>query len=385
MLGPLGSNSNTDAAVSADVALAAAGDFSAAQGNSTAGWDVTVRSSLLSTTNIVGRVFSYYLAMFTGGNGRPVFPTVYATTDDGYRYSIDLRGMDPNGWVTYGNQVGFLDSDGTTPLYHDAVSAPGGGGQLTAIQGGVKFAVPKFPLFFEPPADLTLGALGIPLTPTAPTIGPVTFVGNVSGNTTTINSGGTFSYTSNVSGIFDIVISADGVNFDPTLPANRRLRGVKPSGAQTVSWDGKANSGTAFQVGSYTFHASVHGGEYHFPFIDAENSTVGGPTVTLLNPIGGICPPWNGGCKGGFYDDRVYQTVGGTIVQSGARSATPSAASTRRRPITQTRSSAMTPHPRSALSARTRVPTRTSPAQAASVTPRASTCGLTRRRRPRAT
>jgi len=44
MLGPLGSNSNTDAAVSADVALAAAGDFSAAQGNSTAGWDVTVRS-----------------------------------------------------------------------------------------------------------------------------------------------------------------------------------------------------------------------------------------------------------------------------------------------------------------------------------------------------
>ncbi len=317
MLGPLGSNTNTDAAVSADVALAAAGDFSAAQGNSTAAWDVTVRSSLLSAANIDGRVFTYYLTLFTAGNGRLVYPTVYAATDDGYRYSIDLRGMDPNGWVTYGNQVGFLDSDGLTPLYRDAVSGPGGGGQLTVIQGNVKFAVPKFPLFFEPPADVTLTALGIPLTPTAPTIGPVTFTGNVSGNTSTVNSGGTFSYTSNVSGIYDITISADGVNFDPTLPANRRLRGLKPSGAQTVTWNGQANSGAAFAVGSYTFHASVHGGEYHFPFIDVENSIVGGPTLTLLNPIGGVCPPWNGGCKGGFYDDRVYQTIGGTTVQSG--------------------------------------------------------------------
>ena len=318
MTGPSGFTVAGNGTVAHDVALTAAGDFSSAQGTSVAGWDVTVRSSLVSVTNIQGRVFAYYLALFTGGNGLPVFPVVYASTNDGYRYSIDLRGMDPNGWVTYGNQVGFLDSDGTTPLYHDAVAANlGAPGQLTNIQGGVQFAVPTFPLFFEPPADTTLTALGIPTVPVAPVITTVSFAGNVSGNTTTINSGGTFSYNSNVSGIYDIVISADGVNFDPTLPANRRLRGVRPSGAQTVSWDGSDNSGTAFPVGSYTYRASVHGGEYHFPFIDVENSTLGGPTVTLLNPVGGICPPWTGLCKGGFYDDRAYRTLGGTVVDSG--------------------------------------------------------------------
>jgi uncharacterized repeat protein (TIGR01451 family) len=317
MTGPSGFAVAANGGVANDVALAAAADFSSAQGSSVAGWDVTVRSSLVSPTNIPGRVFTYYLALFTGGNGLPVFPVVYASTNDGYRYSIDLRGMDPNGWVVYGNQVGFLDSDGTTPLYHDAVaSSLGSPDQLTNIQGGVQFALPAFPLFFEPPADATLTALGIPTAPVPPAISTVSFTGNVSGNTTTINSGGTFSYNSNVSGIYDIVISADGVNFDPTLPANRRLRGVRSSGAQTVSWDGNDNSGTAFPVGSYTYHASVHGGEHHFPFIDVENSTFGGPTVTLLNPVRGVCPPWTGLCKGGFYD-HAYQTLNGTVVNSG--------------------------------------------------------------------
>src|SRR6185437_11147993 len=141
---PDGFSSATDGGVAADVALAAAGDFSAGQGTSIAAWDATVRSSLTSTVNITGRVFTYYLAMFTGGNGLPVFPTVYPITTDGYRYRVDMRGMDPNGWVSYGNQVGFLDSDGLTPLYHDAVaSAAGSPGQLTNIQGGVTFALPS--------------------------------------------------------------------------------------------------------------------------------------------------------------------------------------------------------------------------------------------------
>ena len=54
---------------------------------------------LASTVKIAGRLFAYYLALFTGGNGLPVYPTVYAVTSDGYRYQVDLRGMDPNGWL----------------------------------------------------------------------------------------------------------------------------------------------------------------------------------------------------------------------------------------------------------------------------------------------
>src|SRR5205807_5854002 len=152
---------NADATVAADVLLTNANDFGAAQNTSVAAWDATVRSGLASPTDITGRVFTYYLALFTAGNGLPVFPTVYAVTGDGYRYQIDMRGMDPNGWVSYGNRRGFLDSDGATPLYHDAVAANlGSPGQLTNIQGGVALYLPNFQLYFETPDDSKLAALG---------------------------------------------------------------------------------------------------------------------------------------------------------------------------------------------------------------------------------
>jgi uncharacterized repeat protein (TIGR01451 family) len=318
-LGPLGAASNVDGAVAADVALTAAGDFNATQGTSIAAWDATVRASLASTVDIVGRVFTYYLALFTGGNGLPVFPSIYAVTRDAYKYKIDLRGMDPNGWVVYGNQVGFLDSDGTTPLYHDAVAnATGSPGQLTGIQGGVSLGLPSFPLFFEPPAAVTIAALGIPATPIAPIMSAISFAGTVGGNTSLVNAGGTFKFTTNVQGVYDIVISRDGVNFDPTNPLNRSLRGVvNGAGVHTAAWDGLDNSNTAFPVGSYQAHVSLHGGEYHFPMIDVENDTSGGPTITMLNAPGGVCPPLTGGCSGAFYDDRAYMTRNGTVVDSG--------------------------------------------------------------------
>jgi uncharacterized repeat protein (TIGR01451 family)/MYXO-CTERM domain-containing protein len=305
--------------VAADVALAAAGDFNATQGTSIAAWDATVRASLGSAADITGRVFTYYLALFTGGNGLPVFPSVYAVTRDAYKYKIDLRGMDPNGWLVYGNQVGFLDSDGTTPLYHDAVAdATGSPGQLTGIQGGVSLARPSFPLFFEPPAAATIAALGIPAAPIAPLMSAISFGGKLGGNTSLVNQGGTFKFTTNVPGVYDIVISRDGVDFDPTNPLNRSLRGVVAgAGVHTVLWDGLDNSNTAFPVGAYQAHVSLHGGEYHFPMIDVENDTTGGPTITMQNAPGGVCPPLTGGCSGAFYDDRAYMTRNGTVVNSG--------------------------------------------------------------------
>ncbi len=318
-LGPLGANANTDGGVVGDVALSPGANFNASQGTSIAAWDATVRANLTSTVNVTGRVFSYYLALFTGGNGRPVFPTIYAVTGDGYKYRVDLRGMDPNGWLAYGNQVGFLDSDGATPLYHDAVAAAGGSpGQLTSIQGGVSLALPSFPLFFEPPATATIAALNIPASPIAPTVSAISFTGTVGGNTSTVNSGGTFKFTVNVSGVYDIVISRNGVNFDPTLPANRSLRGVRGAGTQTVNWNGRDNSNLAFPVGSYQARVTLHGGEYHFPMLDVENNTQGGPILTMLNPPGGVCPTTlTGGCNAAFYDDRAYMTLTGTVVNSG--------------------------------------------------------------------
>ncbi|MDZ7703732.1 MAG: hypothetical protein U5L04_04510 [Trueperaceae bacterium] len=81
-------------------------------------------------------------------------------------------------------------------------------------------------------------------------------------------------------------------DFDPTEPTNRVLRGrVGGDGLKTVDWDGKDNSGANFPAKEdYPARIRVHAGEYHFPYGDVENARSGGPTYTLLNPPGGVCP-----------------------------------------------------------------------------------------------
>ena len=303
--GPSGGGATGTDIPAGDITLASANDFNSTQGSSVAAWDVTVRATVSSTTDITGRVFAYYLALFTGTNGRCLYSDLYAVTTDGYRYQMALNGLDPNGFIIYGNQVGFYDSDGITPLYHDVL---GGDGQLANIEGGCHLALPTYPLFFHPPADETLAAAGVAATPQDPTISGLSFSGTAGGNNSRIGTGGTFTFTSNLSAVYDIVISHDSVNFDPTLPANRRLRGVRGAGTSTVAWDGKDNSGANFPIGTgYGIQAAIHAGEYHFPLLDAENNVYGGPNITLLNHA-------NAGGHSytvGFYDDRGYRTLGG--------------------------------------------------------------------------
>lgn len=232
--------------------------------------------------------------------------TYYVVILDGYRYKVETYGMDPNGWMMYGNQLGFMQPDGT-PLYHDV---RGNNGQLNVLQGGVRFALPQFPLFFSPPDDTTLTLLNIPITPTVAVISDLSFSGTATGNTALYKLGGTFSFESNVDAVYEIILNA-GPDSDPTLPTNRVLRGHTPAGPFSVVWDGKDNSGNFFPVGGYEVKASIHGGEYHFPFIDVENNVRGGPFITLLN---GPCPNFNGGCTGAFFDDRGYRTTTGQVI-----------------------------------------------------------------------
>jgi uncharacterized repeat protein (TIGR01451 family) len=315
--GPSGDGSDVDGGVSGETTLASSSNFDATQATSIAAWDITVRPDATSTTGAVGRLFTKALAAYTAGNGRPINVSVNVVTTDGFRYRTDTRGLDPNGFAFYGNQVGFFDGDGTSPLYHDAYGTTNSG-QLTALAGGVTFAAPTFPIFFGVPDAATLTALGIPLTAVAPTISALAFAGNVSGNTSSVGAGGTFSYTSGTAGVYEIVISRDGVDFDPGASQNRVLRGIRPAGTQSVAWNGKDNGGADFPVGTnYPVRASLHAGEYHFPLIDAENSTLGGPTFTLLNPPGGSCSGGSG-CTTAFFDDRGYRTVGPSAASVGA-------------------------------------------------------------------
>ena len=317
--GPTGGSDASNGGPVGDITLASANDFSSSQGSSVAAWDVTVRDSASSTTDVTGRVFAYYLALFTGSNGRSLYGNVYAATTDGFQYQIALNGVDPNGFILYGNQVGFYDSDGRSPLYHDVLGASG---QVDNIEGGCSLALPSYPLFFYPPDPAALAAAGIASAPTDPVLSALSFSGTAGSNNSRFGTGGTFTFSSNLSAVYDIVISRDNVNFDPTLPGNRRLRGIGAAGSNSVAWDGKDNSGTAFPVGTgYGVHAAIHAGEYHFPLLDAENSTQGGPNVTLLNHAN----PGGAAHTVGFYDDRGYTTLSGYNVTSSSVSASGSA------------------------------------------------------------
>ncbi len=328
--GPTGLNDATDGGPTADVTLSSAANFNATQGSSVAAWDVTVRSSTTSTTDLTGRLYSYYLSLFTGGNGLPLYSTIYFVTTDGYKYQTDIRGLDPNGFVVYGNQIGFLDTDGKTPLYHDIV---GQDGQVSSPDGGVTLAAPQFPIFFNPPNTIALSNVniydpygsfigtGIAPFPIAPSASGFSYSGTAGGNNSHLNTGGTFTFNSGTSGNYEIVIQGSGsADFDPTNVKNRVLRGVMLySGSQSVAWDGKDNSGNFFPVGTnYPVHLRVRGGEYHFPMLDAENNSTGGPTITLLNPPGSFASDLPGfGIHTAFFDDRVYKTLNGNIVQTG--------------------------------------------------------------------
>lgn len=271
-------------------------------------WDITVRSP--GGQDLSGRVFVDYLAQITAGNGpsRRVYSTVYAVTVDGFIYRVDFRGLDPNGYIFYGNRVGFLDPDGKTPLYHDAV---GSDNQFTTIEGGVILAPAEAKLFFDyPAADLPAEILP---SPAAPAISNVAFQGSAGSNDAYYSSGGVFTYQGTIGGINQIVISRDGSNFNPTLPENRVIYAQSVAGFNSVAWDGKDNAGNPFPVqNNYTYKMTFHAGEYHFPMIDVENSMLGGPTVTLLNPINGVCPFAT--CHHAFYDDRGYRLSTGYTV-----------------------------------------------------------------------
>ncbi|MBE9004188.1 DUF11 domain-containing protein [Fortiea sp. LEGE XX443] len=317
--GPVGDNTSNNAPTG-QISLSNANNFNANQGSTVAAWDVTIRSSdQNSTTDLNGRLFSYYLALFTGANGRPLYFPIYPVTTDGYRYRVDLRGTDPDGFLIYGNQVGFYDSDGITPLYHNILAQES---VLTTRDGSTSLSRPQFATFFNPPntdafsyidryrANGTFDGTGIPLIPSPPTVSNLNFTGTVGGSTTSLGTGGTFTFNSNITGNYEIVISRDGVNFDPTNSQNRVLRGVmNTAGGQSVTWNGKDNSRNNFPVGTnYPVRVKVHAGEYHFPLLDAENNFFGGPTITLLNasnPLGNTTA---------FYDDRGYTTIGGTNV-----------------------------------------------------------------------
>jgi uncharacterized repeat protein (TIGR01451 family) len=290
--GPDGVSGNTDPTTS-NTEYISNPDINTDQKSTVSMWDITVRSSVSSTTDLTGRVFTDYVALITGSNGRYVKSKFYILTNDGYQYLTDFgigSGLDPNGFIFFANKTGLTYADGKT-LYRSGQSI---NNELTSFVGGVLVPLPStfsYPIFFNPPANTAIAGMGYPLTAQPPL--PATnfsFTGAVSGtaNQASQGVGGTFSFNAPQSGNYQIVIDTNGDGiYDPI--SDLTLGGLTVAGANSVIWDGNDNSGVAVPPRpnnlAYNARVMLRGGEYHFPLLDAENAP-DGFKIEMLNPPG---------------------------------------------------------------------------------------------------
>lgn len=285
-------------------------------GNGTvSAWDVTVRADATSLTDLDARLFSYAFIGWTGGNSRPIYTTLYYVSQDGFRYRQTSQGLDPNGFALFANLSGFVDSG--NPLYKNI---RGDTASVTNFPPNVSAQPAQYPIFFSDIAPsgpnaaqlaLVLQALGITADPPSATVTAANYAGNAGGNTSTVSAGGDFHFTTENTLTYQIVISRDGVDFDPANPLNRVLNGLAAGGEHTIHWDGLGNDGNPFPPGSYPYELTGRNGELHFPIVDAEGNANGGPTLTVLNGDNAGNPPL---ANRVYFDDRGYRTRSGTAV-----------------------------------------------------------------------
>ena len=315
--GPDGALGSTDPNTSADIANPS---IDTKQQSTVSMWDITVRSSTTSTTNLNGRVFTDYLALIMGSNSRYLKSKFYILTSDGYRYLTNLGvsdGIDPNGFIFFANKTGLTYANGRT-LYHSGKASDN---VLTLpLNGLVNIPSPdtfSYPTFFNPPDPTTISGLNYPLTAQAPA--PATnfsFAGGTGGttNNTPQGVGGTFSFNAPQAGNYQIIIDTNGDgNYDPATDLT--LGGVVTSGGNTVSWDGKDNGGTNLPPRAnnlpYDTRITLRGGEYHFPLLDVENAP-GGFKIEMLNPPSAFLAGTSATTV--YFDERDYTANSTNIV-----------------------------------------------------------------------
>ena len=297
-----------------------------------AAWDITVTSGGVRQP---GRVFTNYLSLSMGGNSRVgVFEDLglnsilFVQTKDGYRYRVRLDRLDPGNFIFFGNNRGFIDKTDNSNLYH-SITAPD---EALNFIGNVGLHLPTLAdtstnvthrVFFNAPDSVTLGGLGIPLTAILPQAPPDFKFTGIAGNTTKVNQGGIFTFTTNQFGRYQIVIDAnrDGIFGNSN---DRTLTGGIVSGLNTVNWNGRDQADTALPVGIYNAKIYVTAGEYHFPLLDAE-SNAGGLRIIMENAPGAFnnTAKDNDGRDIGnstvYYDDSNYTTKNGTPVDLDVR------------------------------------------------------------------
>ncbi|MCT7978760.1 DUF11 domain-containing protein [Laspinema olomoucense] len=252
-----------------------------------AAWDVTVRNN--DGVVIPGRAFTNSLAMITGDNDRSIHSNLFVQTTDGYQYRVDLNGLDPNGFVFFANNKGFLEASTRNPLYRSIGLNAG-----FALPPGVTLHLPTtannpatgdstHQIFFNPPdTAVRIATLNID------NINNFRFEGsegNTLGQAGTSPLGGSFKFTPPSAGTATLTIDANGNNsFND--PEDVQLTQYVLGGLEAqIFWDGRDRLGNVVPPRNipYRVQLTFPFGEVHFPLIDPENDS-NGIIIERLNP-----------------------------------------------------------------------------------------------------
>ena len=266
-----------------------------------AAWDVTVRNS--AGTPILGRVYANYYAFNIGGNGRSLSSEFFVLTKEGYRYSIDLNGSDPYGFIFFANRNGFFDASSGDSIFRSLQFVGNNPGQLPAGYGFHNPNDPDIGIYIthktfinNPDASMPSVAnsptgstwlYSLPTPPPVPSNFQFTGIEGTPGQAGTTPLGGTLSFDSTSQSAYGITIdlSGNGVYGDGN---DRTFLGRSVVGANSVFWDGLDGNGTPVVPSSipYSVRINQYAGEAHFPMIDVEQSPSGIILERLNNPSG---------------------------------------------------------------------------------------------------
>lgn len=112
----------------------------------------------------------------------------------------------------------------------------------------------------------------------------------------TAGESGTFKFTANVEGTYNLVCDLDNDTvFNRVSPTDLLLVGLTTSGTNSVVWDGKNNAGTNVATGFYNCKVFVNTGELHFVGRDIETSYQGLQLFSVNQALtrAGLAMFWN--------------------------------------------------------------------------------------------
>ena len=292
-----------------------------------AAWDVTVRNS--GGTAIPGRAYANYLSLNLGSNGRSLQSKTFIQTQEGYLYRIDLKNLDPFGFIFFANNKGFRDPTTGRPIFSSINADVDGSGNSNNdnLVSPPRLHSPSAPdtptdithkIFFNQPdrslperASVRGGGTTWLLAPPVPIPNTSDFDYRFEGIDGTPNQAGPTlggNFTFNASALGSYVITID-VNRDGVLGNGNDvvLKGQTTPGLNSIEWDGRDKSGNPLTAGltPYTSVLTYFVGDVHFPFLDPE-SNPGGLTIERLNPVSLAVEN-----SRVYYDDSSLPPIGG--------------------------------------------------------------------------